>query len=358
MGKFKRGGVYYARVKDQRGKWIAKTLNTRDPKVADIRYRELERRAVSPAYRAANETQVHEAFDLFLQSRRVKGCAEVTVQMYSKKLAHVGRLIGHDRPLVQLSDPTLIDGYIASRLDEGASRNTIGKELTALRGMLRTAKRAKKFPYDLDEIFPEEWSTDYVPRTTALTPAQVTALVEWLAAPRTKVDALGRNWRGRADDGARLNQAAFVAFLVATGARLGEGRRAVRGQIDLEKGLVYFAITKTRRKGKREKWVPITPRTRGLLEQVIAATAGRRGALFDPWSNMTRDLEAACEALGIPRVTANDLRRTHANWLVEAGVGTNLVADVLGHVDSRMVEKVYGKLRPEQLRDRILETVH
>lgn len=341
MAKFKRGGVYYGRVKDERGRWVAKTLNTSDAKVADVRYRELERREADPTYRASNETTIHAAANDFETSRVVKGCAAGTMHMYGVKLGHVERLLGADTPLARLEPPggaALVDKFIARRLKEGAARNTIGKELTALRGLLKVAKRLGKFAGDLDAVLPTEWSNDYVPRTTALTPAQVVELVAHLAPHR----------------------AAFVAFIVATGARLSEATHATRAQIDMKRGIVHFEITKTKKSGKREKWVPVTSLTRPLLEQVLASTADRKATarLFDPWANMTRDLELACKAVGCPRVTANDLRRTHANWLVDAGVATNFVADVLGHVDSRMVEKVYGKLRPEQLRDRVLASVH
>lgn len=355
MGVFKRNGVYQGRYKTRTGKWRAKTLNTSDPVVAKIKFRELERGEASPAYRAANETSVGEACDDFETSRRVKGCATGTLHMYKVKLGHIERIFGSDLPIAHIDAPA-VDKFIAKRLGEGAKRNTIGKELTALRGMLKVAKRAKKWPYDLDEVLPAEWSNDYEPRTTALTPEQVAALVKVLAEPRRWTDSLGKEYER---ERVTLNAACMVAFIVATGARLAEARRATRAQVDMKRGLVYFGISKTRKKGKREKWVPITPKTRALLEQVLAATADRKtGPMFDPWANMTRDLAIASAHAGCPRVTANDLRRTHANWLRDAGVDLASIADVLGHVDSRMVEKVYGKLRPEQLRDRVLASVH
>lgn len=352
----KRGKVLYGRVKNDRGKWIAKTLNTADPVVARVRYRELERREADPSYRAACETTLADAIIDFKASRVVKGCAKGTMHMYEVKCGHLGRILGEDLPLAYLDAPK-VDKYIATRLAEGAKRNTIGKELTALRGLLKVAQRAGKFARQLFEVMPIEWANDYEPRRTALTPQQVRELVAALASPASWTDALGRRYER--EDGAteRMNKAALVAFVVSTGARRAEAFRAVRGQVDLSRGIVYFGITKTKKKGRKEKWVPITPLTRPLLEEVMAATKGRGGPMFAPWANMTRDLEKACISVGCPRVTANDLRRTHSNWLIDAGVATNFVADILGHVDSRMVEKVYGKLRPEQLRDCVLATM-
>jgi hypothetical protein len=43
-------------------------------------------------------------------------------------------------------------------------------------------------------------------------------------------------------------------------------------------------------------------------------------------------------------ITPNDLRRTFASWLKQAGVDSMVVAKMLGHTTSRMVEMVYGHL--------------
>jgi len=45
----------------------------------------------------------------------------------------------------------------------------------------------------------------------------------------------------------------------------------------------------------------------------------------------------------------NDLRRTHATWLRNAGVEPHLIGADLGHTDGRMAERVYGRLKPTEL---------
>jgi len=67
------------------------------------------------------------------------------------------------------------------------------------------------------------------------------------------------------------------------------------------------------------------------------------------WQNVRRDLRAACKKLKIPRCSPNDLRRTCATWLRAAGTPPHLFALLMGHADSRMVERVYGRLEPAAL---------
>jgi hypothetical protein len=51
-------------------------------------------------------------------------------------------------------------------------------------------------------------------------------------------------------------------------------------------------------------------------------------------------------------VTPNDLPRTFASWLVQAGESLFVVATLLGHSSTRMVERVYGRLDAAALTSR------
>jgi integrase len=57
------------------------------------------------------------------------------------------------------------------------------------------------------------------------------------------------------------------------------------------------------------------------------------------------------------RKRSNDLRRTFGTWLRKQGVDPSLIAPAMGHADSRMVERVYGRLPPENLRSQIAAAV-
>lgn len=353
MGILERNGQFYAQVKDRNGKWIKRSLNTRDRTVAKAKFREFERSEADPAYRASNETTFGSAVADFIASRTRKGCAEATLSFYDVKTRALRQAIGDETPLARV-DAQTVDRYIDKRLQDGAARYTIGHELGALRGVLKVARRAGTFPRGVDEVMPTDWSNDYEPVERNLSPDEVASLLKELAADREKKDRWGVVRTKMGKERNAVNQAAMVAFMVAAGVRLGEARRAERAHIMLDKGLVFVCATKTRRKGVRDRYVPITRLTRPLLEQVLAVTAGRR-QMFDAWANYGRDIADACVRAGISHCSPNDLRRTHGTWLRNAGVEPTLIGVALGHTDSRMVERVYGRLAPDMLLKLLVE---
>jgi integrase len=78
------------------------------------------------------------------------------------------------------------------------------------------------------------------------------------------------------------------------------------------------------------------------------------GFLFPAWSNVRRDLHLACAKVGIPGCSPNDLRRTYGTMLREKGAEPQHIGAAMGDADSRMVERLYGKLAPGALA-RLLE---
>lgn len=113
-------------------------------------------------------------------------------------------------------------------------------------------------------------------------------------------------------------------------------------------------ICKAASASARVRDVPIVSAPqRDLLRYALEHAEGVNGALFLPWGNVRRDLHAACDRIGIPRCSPNDLRRTCATWLRADGASPDVISPVMGHADSRMVERVYGRLSTDQLAKRL-----
>jgi integrase len=62
-------------------------------------------------------------------------------------------------------------------------------------------------------------------------------------------------------------------------------------------------------------------------------------------SHQTRFMKAACLAAGLEYISFHELRHTYASMLVSKGLNIMIVAEQLGHTDTRMVEKHYGHLK-------------
>ena len=105
--------------------------------------------------------------------------------------------------------------------------------------------------------------------------------------------------------------------------------------VDLVRGTIKIPKGKT-----KSRIVPISPALRPWLETLHQGT----GAVVTPWGNDKRELARACVRAGVPRVTPNDLRRTFATWLKQSDVDSAVVAAMMGHSSTAMVDRVCGKL--------------
>jgi len=183
---------------------------------------------------------------------------------------------------------------------------------------------------------PAQWSIEYKPRSRCLrNGAELNALLGELLPDR----------------------GAHVLYIVATGASWTESTRARRRDINLEQGMVHVRGSKNRY--REERGVPVVGAAWDLLARVLELRGDIGGPLFRPWGNVRHDLAAACRRAGLESLTPNDLRRTFGTWLRARGVEPSLIGMAMGHRDSRMVERVYGRLPPETLcaavRDRLGE---
>lgn len=314
------------------GHTIRKTTGCRDRKAAERVAQELERQAADPA----SGTTLGQALEAMLAETKRRGRAEKTLDFYRQKVGHYVRLWGVDMPLARV-DARLVDEYIDQRQKEGASPHTIQKELVALRKTLRLAIRYGDYAKPLEAVLPAQWNREYKPRERWLPPDEVEALLHEL----------------------RPHRAAHIAYLVATAARDIEAQRARVDDIDFAAGLVRLHGSKTER---ADRTIPITHHAGALLrwalEQLGDELRSRGGLLFRPWGDLRNNLRRACKRLGIAPCSPNDLRRTCGVWLRASGVPLDQIAAYMGHADSRMVERVYARLQPEQLARLMMEAMN
>lgn len=310
MRIYRRGKVWWAQYRGGRT-----SLHVTDRDAAERAFRELQRRAADPTYRAPDQTSLNEAIEAFADAQRERKRAPASILRTDKSRGHLVRIIG-DVPLARIASAD-VDRYVSTRRTETAAPLTIARELQALRGAWRLALRAGRVTASWESIGPA-LDLEYQPLERHLTFAQIEALRAELAPER----------------------AAVVGFIAATAADWRSVELAQRADVDLKAGTVLVRGSKNRH---RWRTVPVLPAFRPWLEGAAAALP------FTPWGNSVRDIRAACRRAKIPEVTPRDLRRSHAKILRALGVEPHLIAGMLGHADSRMVERVYGRLAPAEL---------
>jgi integrase len=307
-----RGDTYWLQHAGRR-----RSLNTSDKGEAERRARELWRRLADPDYRPTNKATIRAALKAHHTDKKRQGRAPGTLTMIERHGAHIARILG-DITILDEIDAGAVDKYVTRRELEGAVAHTVHKELSTLRGVLKSAKRRGEFRGDVAEVIPE-YARKWTPGTRALTSGEVLRLLAALPAERR----------------------ALVAFITATAADLSNALAARKADVDLERWRVIVHGTKTT---ARRRVVPVAEPFRNMLAEAVHYLP------FAPWGNVRRDLAVACKRAGVPRVTPRDLRRTCGAILRnEYGVAPTYIAGVLGHADSRMVELVYGRLETDAL---------
>ncbi|MHB1845346.1 MAG: tyrosine-type recombinase/integrase, partial [Deltaproteobacteria bacterium] len=331
MRVFKRGDTYYGQFYEN-GVRIQRSTRCHDKKAAEAVVREWERAAADPAHAAAQAVTLGQVLQLVIDVRFEEALAgrksHSTVSFYLRTAGHLIRVFGADCRLARI-DAAGADRYISERRRELASDHTISKELVTLRIALKLARRRKLWKGDPGEVLPIGFAPAYKPKRRFLEPDELRKLLGELTPDKS----------------------ARVAFTVAVAATWSDTDRALWADVTSNLTWVHVRGEKT---SYRDRSVPIVaPWQLSLLKHTLLYAMGREEHLFTRWANVRRDVAEACERAKIPPCSPNDLRRTTATWLRRDGVSPDLIASVLGHADSRMVERVYGRLPPEILRARL-----
>ena len=183
----------------------------------------------------------------------------LALKMYARKGGHLLRLIGAVDVNALCRDD--VQHYINRRLDEGAHRETVRKELCTLRRALEEAKERGLFLGDSRVPIPK-FHVRYRPRECYLTEPQLGELLLTLRPHR-------RLW---------------VLIAAYQGARASEVERIEwETDIDLVHRRIRLPGTKT---AKARRWLPMAAPVLTALE----AETRRSGSVVAPWPNVRHDL--------------------------------------------------------------------
>jgi len=311
-GLYKRGSFWWSRD-PVTGRRVS--THCRGREAARLWRAERERVAADPTHAAANAARLEDWVERTIAHKRRHRSAG-TVTMYEVKLGHALRVLGDCR----LSDvtPSAVDRYVTQREDEGADPGTVRLEVVCLVQLVKLARRAGV------------WAGDPAALRPVGLPGQGPARKRWLT--QAEVDHLRANLRPE--------RFAVVAAAIASSARLSELYRLDPAKDwDAVRGVVRLRGSKTT---DADREVPILSVMRSLWDEALPY-------LPTQWRHLNREVSRAIIRTGLPAASPNDLRRTFASWLVQAGVDRGLVARMMGHRDSRMVERVYGRATAEQI---------
>jgi integrase len=160
---------------------------------------------------------------------------------------------------------------------------------------------------------------------------------------------------------ARASYHPLIAFLVYTGARVGEALALRWGNVDLLSGMVRIRGTWSRsgdvttpktRAGRRD--VPMPTALVDVLalakpedatdEDFVFAARHRRGPI-GYWNFRNRGFAEVLKRAGFGgRITVHDLRHACASLLIAQGLPATEVAEHLGHRDATTTLRIYARL--------------
>ena len=147
---------------------------------------------------------------------------------------------------------------------------------------------------------------------------------------------------------------AALRLLILTGARLREILHAKWEQVDIERGLIFLADSKTGKKplylsGAAQKVLADLPRIEGNPHVIAGANDGApRSDLKKPWAAVSR-------AAGLEGVRIHDLRHSFASFGAGASLGLPIIGKLLGHSQPATTAR-YAHLDADPMR-RAVDTI-
>jgi len=160
----------------------------------------------------------------------------------------------------------------------------------------------------------------------------------------------------------------LVKGALLTGCRYRELTHLKCKDYNHENGTIFVAESKN---GK-PRHIYLTEEGRALFEELTAGRDPESLIFIQTWqtktdrevkerkwikTNQIRLLNEAYQKAGIEKVTFHELRHTYASTLVNRGCSLYVIAQQLGHAGTSMIEKHYGHLSPNTIRNEVMQTM-
>lgn len=314
-------GIWFARWTEAR-RSKRKSLGTKDAAVARQRFAQWLLAADAPKADKGPLT-VAQLWDAYARGQLAGSPAEETGGYSWKALEPTFGALYPE----QVS--AAVPAYIQARR-QSVQDSTIRRELVALRACLNWCADGTKRPALIERAPAFALPEAAEPRDRWLTMAELdTLFAACEGMPRTKL---------------------FLHLALETAGR----KEALLGltwdRVDFETRVIHLQDPKLQRTKKRRASVPISDKLWPLL--VEASTKRTSTYVLGHNGDVYYAVKRAATLAGIPDVSPHVLRHTAATHMARRGVPLWIVAKVLGN-SLRMVEQVYAKHSPEDLREAV-----
>lgn len=302
----------YWRVPDGKGGTSPKrtSLRTADRDEAQRRLKDFEAESKAPA------VLIDDIFPAYLEEKKDSGGIKSTKLNWKTLQPHFGHLRPDQVTVAECKK------YNEKRTEQGVGANQVHREVSMLRAAINWHDPNNAARFWLPQRPP--------PSERYLTKEEYQKLLKGASAPHVRL---------------------FIVLALATAGRAGAILELKWDQVDFERGLIRLGKGEThRRKGRAT--VPMTERARRALEEAY------KGRVTDwvieygggPIKSISKGVERATKRAGLEDVSPHVLRHTAAVWMAEDNISMEVIAQYLGHTDSRITARVYARFSPSYLK--------
>jgi len=223
----------------------------------------------------------------------------------------------------------LCRSYFAKRETQGISQGSVWTELGHLQSALNFAAKTRMIDRAPRVWRPEKPETD----KRILSHNEAHALIESAREAHVRL---------------------AITLLLGTGARVGAILDLTWDRVDIERGVINLRLADSvTRKGRAV--VPMNRTTRAALS--VAKPAALTDYVIEYGGRRVKSIRkgftAAVQRAEIGHVRIHDLRHTAAVTMLAAGIPIEKVAQVLGHSNTAVTYRTYGRYLPEHMQDAV-----